>query len=574
MCSLTEREGSAHCSPSPSGGTSVLIAGAGPVGMTLALELARLHVPCILADSEPTTRRYPKGNTHNARTMEHYRRLGLASRIRAVGLPPHHPTDVAYFTRITSYELGRLRMPSTVAKLAAVRHEGEFGQIVEPIHRANQMYVEEILADACASSPLITLRRGWQLKDFSREANGVEVRLQQSGDADTVIVRAAYLVGCDGGRSQVRRQLGIHYAGEGPIGASLFGGPMVSAHLRIPELAAWLHGREFWQGWTLNPEMRTDLIALDGKDEYMSHVALNANVDATEMRAIVARALGRHTGIEVLSMQPWTAGHALVADGFADGRVLLCGDAVHLFTPTGGLGMNTGIDDAANLAWKIAAMAQGWGGVGLLGSYEIERQPIALRNTRAARQLARNVQSVDVGPDTESPGPGGAAERQRIGRLLSRFGEEFASIGVQLGARYDNSPIILPDGTAPPPDRHDVYEPSACPGGRVPHLWLPDGSSLFDGLGQGFTVLRTEPSADVDGLLSLAASRGMPLDVLDLAPATRDFYEAELVLVRPDQHVAWRGSRITDPGHLLDVVTGAASPGEDTGSRRTCDAAT
>ena len=236
--------------------------------------------------------------------------------------------------------------------------------------------------------------------------------------------------------------------------------------------------------------------------------------------------------------------------------------------------MNTGIDDAANLAWKIAAMAQGWGGVGLLGSYEIERQPIALRNTRAARQLARNVQSVDVGPDTESPGPGGAAERQRIGRLLSRFGEEFASIGVQLGARYDNSPIILPDGTAPPPDRHDVYEPSACPGGRVPHLWLPDGSSLFDGLGQGFTVLRTEPSADVDGLLSLAASRGMPLDVLDLAPATRDFYEAELVLVRPDQHVAWRGSRITDPGHLLDVVTGAASPGEDTGSRRTCDAAT
>ena len=296
MCSLTEREGSAHCSPSPSGGTSVLIAGAGPVGMTLALELARLHVPCILADSEPTTRRYPKGNTHNARTMEHYRRLGLASRIRAVGLPPHHPTDVAYFTRITSYELGRLRMPSTVAKLAAVRHEGEFGQIVEPIHRANQMYVEEILADACASSPLITLRRGWQLKDFSREANGVEVRLQQSGDADTVIVRAAYLVGCDGGRSQVRRQLGIHYAGEGPIGASLFGGPMVSAHLRIPELAAWLHGREFWQGWTLNPEMRTDLIALDGKDEYMSHVALNANVDATEMRAIVARALGRAHG--------------------------------------------------------------------------------------------------------------------------------------------------------------------------------------------------------------------------------------------------------------------------------------
>jgi hypothetical protein len=280
------------------------------------------------------------------------------------------------------------------------------------------------------------------------------------------------------------------------------------------------------------------------------------------MEAIVARALGRTLEIEVISMAPWTAGRALVAERFSDRRVFLCGDAVHLFTPTGGLGMNTGIDDAANLAWKLAAMIQGWGGPALLGSYETERQPVAVRNTTAARQLARNVQSVDVDEAIESPGPDGDAERERVGARLRQFGEEFASIGVQLGARYDGSPIVLSDGTAPPPDSPDVYMPSACPGGRVPHLRLRDGSSLFDRLGLGFTLLRTDPSADVDRLTRLALSQRVPLDIVDIDhTGARDFYEAALVLVRPDQHVAWRGSRITDARQLIDVVTGAASSG-------------
>jgi 2-polyprenyl-6-methoxyphenol hydroxylase-like FAD-dependent oxidoreductase len=562
------------------GDASVLIVGAGPVGMVLALELARLRVPALLVDSETATRAYPKGNTHNARTMEHYRRLGLADQVRAVGLPAGHPTDVAYFTRLSGHELARLPMPSTAGKLAAVRGADDFGQVIEPIHRANQMYVEKVLADACERSPLISVCRGWRAEEFTQHEGGVNLTVRPADggrwkedaggtdpamgtDGQPVTVRGAFLVGCDGGRSRIRQGLGIRYAGEGPLGTSLFGGPMVSAHLRIPGLRKHLAGREFWQGWSVNRDVITDLITLDGQDEYMTHAALGSNADSAQLAAIVARALACDVAVEVLTMAPWTAGRALVADKFASGRVFLCGDSVHLFTPTGGLGMNTGIDDAANLAWKLAAVLQGWGGAGLLASYEAERHPVAVRNTTAARALARSVQSVEAGADIEEPGPAGDAERRRVGALLGQMGEEFASIGIQLGARYDGSPVVVGDGTQAPPDRPDVYEPSATPGGRLPHLRLPDGSSVFDQLGHGFTLLRTDKpgraDADIEALRRQASAAGVPLRVVDVGhDDAASFYGAPLLLVRPDQHVAWRGTRADDPARILATVTGSA----------------
>jgi hypothetical protein len=379
-----------------------------------------------------------------------------------------------------------------------------------------------------------------------------------------VTVRGAFLVGCDGGSSRVRKQLGIRYAGEGPLGTSLFGGPMVSAHLRIPGLRRHLAGREFWQGWSVNTDVITDLITLDGQDEYMTHSALGSDTDSAELAAVVARALACDVDIEILTMASWRAGRALVADQFASGRVFLCGDSVHLFTPTGGLGMNTGIDDAANLAWKLAAVLQGWGGPGLLASYEAERHPVAVRNTTAARALARSVQSVEVGADIEEAGPAGEAERRRVGALLGQMGEEFASIGIQLGARYDGSPVVLGDGTQAPPDRPDVYEPSATPGGRLPHLRLPDGSSVFDRLGPGFTLLRTgkpgRTDAGIEALRRAAAAAGVPLRVVGVDhDDAAGFYGAPLLLVRPDQYVAWRGARADDPARILATVTGSAA---------------
>jgi hypothetical protein len=305
--------------------------------------------------------------------------------------------------------------------------------------------------------------------------------------------------------------------------------------------------------------------SLNGRDEFLvfSQPA-NPEVgspDAT-IATIVQRAAGADVALEMLGHRPWTGGVALVSERFGEGRVLLAGDAVHLFTPTGGFGMNTGIDDAANLSWKLAAMVHGWGGASLLDSYEIERKPIAVCNTIAARELAKRNGSTLASPAMEEDTAEGEAARRQIGAHLSTFGEAFASIGLQLGARYDGSPIIVPDG-APPADNFSRYNPSSAPGGRAPHIWLDErrgrGSSLYDRFGIGFTLLRFGGHAADSAALEVTARRhGIPLDVLDhSSDAARDLYERDLVLIRPDQHVSWRGNRPpNDPDLLWSKLVG------------------
>lgn len=274
------------------------------------------------------------------------------------------------------------------------------------------------------------------------------------------------------------------------------------------------------------------------------------------------RCVGADVDMEIIAHEPWTAGMALVAERYCDRRVLLAGDAVHLFTPTGGFGMNTGIDDAANLAWKLAAVLHGWGGSALLPSYETERMPIALRNTEAARRLTANIGETDVDPAIEQSTSAGETARLMAGRMFAGFGEQFASIGVQLGARYDGSPVIG-EGGALPPDSLTAYVPTSVPGGRAPHVWLDagrgDGSSLFDRLGRGFTLLRLGPRPpDASGIMGGAKARQVPLDILDIADSdVRELYDCDLALIRPDQYVAWRGNgSMKDAEAILARVCG------------------
>lgn len=265
----------------------------------------------------------------------------------------------------------------------------------------------------------------------------------------------------------------------------------------------------------------------------------------------------------MLDHRLWTAGVALVAEQFIAGRVILAGDAAHLFTPTGGFGMNTGMDDTSNLAWKLAAILEGWGGRNLLQSYEIERRPVAERNTIAARDLNVHLAKLSVPATIEDDSAEGDAARRQVSAYLTTFGEEFASLGVQLGARYDGSPIIAADG-APPADDYLRYTPSSIPGGRMPHFWLDRGrgygSSVFDRLSFGFTLLRLGGRTPDTGAIERAArARNVPLDVLDIpASEVRDLYERDLVLVRPDQYVAWRGNTPpADADRLLARLVGA-----------------
>jgi hypothetical protein len=328
-----------------------------------------------------------------------------------------------------------------------------------------------------------------------------------------------------------------------------------------------LKRRHGWQYWTVNPEVRATIITLRGDEEFLVFSKASDAADAPPsdeaMTKLVRRAVGVDLPLQMLDHRPWTAGIALVAERFIAGRVVLAGDAAHLFTPTGGFGMNTGMDDTSNLAWKLAAAIQGWAGSNLVQSYELERRPVAERNTIAARELNVHLANLSVPDCIEHDTGEGEAARRFVGAQLSGFGEEFASIGVQLGARYDGSPIIAANG-APPADNYVRYEPSSVPGGRMPHFWLDGdrgyGSSVFDRLAFGFTLLRLGGKAAVAGALVHAAqARGIPLEVLDVpAREVRDLYQRDLVLVRPDQYVAWRGNALpTQPDRLLAQVVGA-----------------
>jgi 2-polyprenyl-6-methoxyphenol hydroxylase-like FAD-dependent oxidoreductase len=545
------------------------IVGGGPVGMMLALFLARHGVTSVLFNIEERTRWQPKGNTHNSRTMEHYRRLGIGAAVRAMGLPPDHPTDVAYFTRYSQPELARIRMPTPAEKLATLAASPRTDQVPEPIHRANQMYVEAFLHERVAAEKRITLRFGWRAHEMAQDAQGVSVAAERVAPGARERWRVQYLVGCDGGQSVVRRALGIRYGGFETLQQEFMGGRMIATYLRLPTLVDAVIGRDrrAWQYTCINPGQRSVLVSLDGGDEFLLFTKPpdpDIAPDDAAIRAYVERAAGVALPVEVLSHNPWTAGVALVAERFGAGRMLLAGDAVHLFTPTGGFGFNTGIDDAANLAWKLAAMVQGWGGAGLIPTYEPERRPIAIRNTTAARTLAIAVGGMPVVPTLEADTQEGAAARRQLGHYLgATLGEEFASLGVQLGARYDGSAIVVADG-APPADDPVAYRPSSVPGGRAPHFWIDGGrglgSSLYDRLGVGFTLLclgRTPP--DARALAHAARAAGIPLAILHFPDAeARALYERDFALIRPDQHVAWRGNALPDaPDRLLARVTGA-----------------
>jgi 2-polyprenyl-6-methoxyphenol hydroxylase-like FAD-dependent oxidoreductase len=533
--------------------------------MVLAMNLATFGVRSTIVNTGSSSRWHPKGNTHNCRTMEHYRRLGLAGALRRLGLPPDHPTDVGYFTTLNGWELARHSMPTEREKMAQRAQARTIDQVPEPLLRANQMYVEAHLHRHIQTLPEVGLRYGCQCVDIvERPGAGFSVTIEDMASGRRETLDCDYLVGCDGGHSFVRRWLGISYDGERPRDQPYGSGATISTHLRAPALYERIIRRLCWQYWAVSPRVRSNLVTLDGAGEFLFNTRIRSVSEPPDPHYIARMFLetvGEEIDFTFLDHWPWTAGQALVADRFGEGRVWLAGDAVHLFTPTGGFGMNTGIDDVANLGWKLAAMVQGWGGPGLLATYATERRPIAFRNTGMAKQFSRSVGEVTAPAEMLEDTAAGAAARAQAGAVLDAFGEEFASIGIQLGARYDGSPIIVPDGAAPPPDDPTRYRPTACPGGRAPHLFMPDRSSLFDHFGPGFTLLRLHGDHDAGPLAAAAQARKIPFTTVSVAVSEgRDLYECDLALIRPDQHVAWRGNDIpADCDALLARVTGHAA---------------
>jgi 2-polyprenyl-6-methoxyphenol hydroxylase-like FAD-dependent oxidoreductase len=541
---------------------SVLIVGGGPCGLMLANELGRRGVAAILVDQKPTTAFNPQANATQARTMEHFRRLGFATEVRALGMPPDFPTDVAYFTRFTGHELARFKLPSAREATERVRQLSGSWSAAELPHRVAQKFVEQVLRRHAEALPGIRLHYGWRLTRFGETATGIAADIERASDGRAHRIVADYLVGADGPRSTVRQALGFGYAGERGAVRDFFGGRMFAVYVRAPEFYRVAPHPPAWMNVAFNPERRAFMCAVDGKGEFAFHTQLRTREIESEITpdralAMFEAAAGVSIRAEILSTGTWIAGHALVAERFQQGRVFIAGDAAHLFTPTGGLGYNTAIEDAVNLGWKLAAAVRGEAPQQLLATYETERRPIAIRNTGYARQFADSLGLFVPAPEIEEDSPRGVEARRAAGEYLAAHGRaEFDIPGITFGARY-SSPIIVSDGTEPPPDAANKYVPSACPGGRAPHLWLSTRQSLYDAFGFEWTLLRL--SRRTEGRRIAAAAAGLGLTVVDLwHEDARDLYQADLALIRPDQIVAWRGNGDEAAAEIIGRVLGRA----------------
>ena len=529
----------------------VCIIGAGPVGLTLALDLSRRGVSCALIDKELLPGPWPKMERCNARTMEIYRRLGVAEAIRARGQAPDGSMDVAIVTSLADPPLVVLRYPTVSAVRADIMRSRDGSLPLEPYQLISQYTLEPILRDAVRRCANVEAHFGSTLLDFNEEADGISVRLDDGSGTRTLSAR--YLVGCDGGSSTVRKQLGIALEGRGGIGK------MHQIFFRsddLLDLVSIERARHYW----FADQAKSVIIVQDDGRHFSLHTTLPQD---TDFAAVIRRLAGCDVRVDILNVCEWTM-HLLVAESYGSKRVFIAGDAAHLVIPTGGLGMNTGVGDATDLAWKLQAMIAGWGGAALLPSYDVERRAVGRRN-RDASALAAAGLSIwrDVWrPNIRENSPEGAATRADIARLAQiaqRRSHEMH--GVELGYVYANSPIVCSEIGAPHESDFFHYIPSTSPGCRLPHAWLSDGRAIQDIIGLGHTLLDFGTKSDTAALETAMERIGAPLEIVRLnEPPAYGIYARKLVLVRPDLHVAWRGDELPDDcDAIARVVTGHAA---------------
>ncbi|MGE0652487.1 MAG: FAD-dependent monooxygenase [Alphaproteobacteria bacterium] len=524
----------------------VLIVGAGPVGLALATELGRLGIDCTVVEKRDGAVPVPKMSQVSARAMEFCRRWGIAGAVRRAGWPTHLPGDVVYQRSFLGPELARLPIPAYAApdRLPFTPES--------PCH-CPQIFFDPILAAHAKSLEPVVLRYRTELESFSQDGNAVRAVLRDSETGATETITARYLIGCDGPSGVVRDALGIGLGGLGVVAHSIniffHSAGMVKLHNKgwarfhrsIDETGCW-----------------SEMIAIDGRELWRLSVYEDPS-QKPDAEGYLLRLFGGPFPHEIINVQCWER-RDYVADGYGNGRVFIAGDAAHQNSPTGGYGMHTGVEDAMNLAWKLAAMIDGWGGPDLLASYEPERRPVALRNVRLATEAFRAITALPAvtaaGAARAAAGEADPAVEHLRANITALSGSEYLKF--QYG--YEDSAVCVPDGTPPPPVEAMKYTPSTRPGSRAPHVWIGDGRSTLDFFGTGFTLLRLGASPPgAEGLQAAAQDRGVSMQEIALAdPAVAKAYEAPLVLVRPDGHVAWRGSaEPEDPAHVIDRIRGA-----------------
>ena len=552
----------------------MIVVGGGPVGLTLAMDLRSRGVDVVVAEIRgPAEAPEVKCNHVSARSMEIFRRLGVADAVRAAGLPDDHPHDVAFRTTFTGPEMARITIPGRAERRrGVVRGPDGSWATPEPPHRVNQMYLEPVLYHHAVASGVRVLNR-CRVDDLGPDDQGVTATAERLDSGRPLRLRGSFLVGCDGGRSAVRHRIGVSFEGDELLTRNQ------SSLIRAPDLLARAGHVPAWGTIALNQRRSGTIYAIDGTSTFLVHNYLRpdeTDFDAVDRDRSIRTILGVDDGFryELISRQDWF-GRRLIAQRFRQGRVFLCGDAAHIWVPYGGYGMNAGIADAAGLAWLLAAHVAGWAPEAALDAYDVERRPITDQVSRHAMSHARaQIANRAAVPDgLEDDGPEGAAVRDAYGALLVELNtEQYCCAGLNFGSYLQGSPLVVGDGEEPPGYTMGTATPSTVPGCRLPHIWLADGSSLYDRLGLWYTLLHRDPehagpiggTSEGDdggpaGLRATAAAQGLPLAELSVAgqppiPGMAHRY----LLVRPDQHVAWRGDRLpADPASLVATLRGA-----------------
>src|SRR6201991_3636828 len=541
----------------------VLIVGAGPVGLTLAIDLAWRGIDVTVVETRARAAPpEPKCNHVAARTMEIFRRLGVAGMVRNAGLPADYPHDISYRTTFAERELARIRIPCRRDRFTMTDGPDCNWPTPEPPHRINQIFLEPILFEHAAAQPRITIINRTSVEDVVVGGTSARAALR---DLDTGVISrmsCRFLIGCDGARSVVRKAIGAKLSGDEVVQR------VQSTYLRAPDLIKLQQHDRAWGTGSINPRRAGMVYAIDGVERWLVHNYMKpdeGDFDSVDRDACIRTILGvgPEFRYDIISKEDWV-GRRLIADKFRDRCAFIAGDAAHIWVPYAGYGMNAGIADAMNLSWLLAAHLNGWAPPSILDAYEAERWPITSQVSRFAMSHAEaEIRRRGAVPgDIEDAGPAGERARREVGRLAYQINvQQYACAGLNFGTYYDRSPIIAYDGAEQPAYTMDSYTPSTVPGCRTPHLWCGDGISLYDAMGPEFTLLRFDPAVDVAPLRAAARSRGVPLKVLEIErPEAAGFYDCGLVLSRPDQHVAWRGDRMpADPLALIDRVRGATA---------------
>ena len=528
----------------------VLIIGGGPVGLASAIELAWRGVECLLIEQRDGSINHPKMNQVGVRTVEFCRRWGVSQLVQDNSVPEDFPRSIRFLTSTSGHQLAHYDF--------LARRDEPCINSPEAIQRCSQIFFDPILRDHAKTLGGAKFLYSHKLESFEQDNEGVTAEIVSLETKRRVIVRAGYMIACDGADSGVRKNLGIKLIGDTSMNYN------VNAFFRSRDHdALFKHGRAVMQ-WIIDGEgVWADIVSINGDDLWRFSLmrAERGHIPSIEeMGNYLRRAVGCDLEFKVLSILPWER-RRVVAERFQTGRVLLCGDAVHQMSPTGGFGMNTGIQEAVDASWKVAATVQGWGGHKLIESYDIERRPVAWSIVNEAARNYNQFAKLPSGEGIELDTKAGAALRKSIGDTIyaEEFDREYDMEGVPLGYRYEGSPIVISDSTSEIPFEVMTYTPTARPGHRAPHAWLSDGRSTLDLFGEGFTFLVFDQDIKLECVVEAAKSRSVPLKIEAIeTKEIATLYDKRFVLVRPDGHVAWRSNYLPeDFGQIIDLTRGA-----------------